>query len=102
MELSQANSWLLTTDKVQYFAQLSKCRQHTGQDWYDVKGFLTSLALILIADQMDRRESINASVNQDVAGIFNAKTYSQLIVLQKQINQKIASGDAVDIGNHLF
>ena len=47
---------------------------------------------------MDRRESINASVNQDVAGIFNAKTYSQLIALHKQINQKIASGDAVDIG----
>ncbi|XP_078377222.1 splicing factor Cactin-like isoform X2 [Oculina patagonica] len=50
------------------------------------------------SDQMDRRESINASVNQDVAGIFNAKTYSQLIALHKQITQKIASGDAVDIG----
>ena len=51
---------------------------------------------------MDRRESINASVNQDVEGIFNSKTYSQLIQLQKQINQKIASGDAVDIGKHHF
>ena len=47
---------------------------------------------------MDRRESINASVNKDVAHIFSGKTYSQLIALQKQINQKIASGDAVDIG----
>ena len=51
---------------------------------------------------MDRRESINASVNQDVEGIFNSKTYSQLIQLHKQINQKIASGDAVDIGKHHF
>lgn len=52
------------------------------------------------ADQMDRRESINASVYQDIAGILNAKTYSQLIAMQKQINQKIKSGDAVDIGNY--
>ena len=51
---------------------------------------------------MDRRESINASVNQDVEGIFNSKTYSQLVQLHKQINQKIASGDAVDIGKHHF
>ncbi|CAH3023461.1 unnamed protein product [Porites evermanni] len=50
------------------------------------------------SDQMDRRESINASVYQDIAGILNAKTYSQLIAMQKQINQKIKSGDAVDIG----
>lgn len=57
-----------------------------------------NILLILIADQMDRRESINASVNQDVEGIFNSKTYSQLVQLHKQINQKIASGDAVDIG----
>ena len=57
---------------------------------------------ILIADQMDRRESINSSVNQDVEGIFISKTYSQLIQLHKQINQKIASGDAVDIGNYCF
>lgn len=49
---------------------------------------------------MDRRESINASVYQDIAGILNAKTYSQLIAMQKQINQKIKSGDAVDIGNY--
>lgn len=47
---------------------------------------------------MDRRESINSSVNQDIAGILSAKTYSQLVAMQKQINQKIASGDAVDIG----
>lgn len=59
-----------------------------------------NILLILIADQMDRRESINASVNQDVEGIFNSKTYSQLVQLHKQINQKIASGDAVDIGKH--
>ena len=52
------------------------------------------------ADQMDRRESINASVYQDIAGILNAKTHSQLIAMQKQINQKIKSGDAVDIGNY--
>ena len=51
---------------------------------------------------MDRRESINASVYQDIAGILNAKTYSQLIAMQKQINQKIKSGDAVDIGNYWF
>lgn len=50
------------------------------------------------SDQMDRRESINSSVNQDVEGIFISKTYSQLVQLHKQINQKIASGDAVDIG----
>lgn len=58
--------------------------------------------LILIADQMDRRESINASVNQDVEAIFNSKTYSQLTQMHKQITQKIASGDAVDIGKHCF
>ena len=57
---------------------------------------------ILIADQMDRRESINSSVNQDVEGIFISKTYSQLVQLHKQINQKIASGDAVDIGSYRF
>lgn len=51
---------------------------------------------------MDRRESINKSVNQDIAGILNAKTYSQLVAMQKQINQKIASGDAVDIGNNCY
>ena len=51
---------------------------------------------------MDRRESINSSVNQDVEGIFISKTYSQLVQLHKQINQKIASGDAVDIGNYHF
>lgn len=50
------------------------------------------------SDLMDRRESINSSVNQDIAGILSAKTYSQLVAMQKQINQKIASGDAVDIG----
>ena len=51
---------------------------------------------------MDRRESINSSVNQDVEGIFISKTYSQLVQLHKQINQKIASGDAVDIGSYRF
>ena len=51
---------------------------------------------------MDRRESINASVNQDVEAIFNSKTYSQLTQMHKQITQKIASGDAVDIGKHSF
>lgn len=50
------------------------------------------------SEHMDRRESINASVNKDVTNIFSGKTYSQLLALQKQINQKIASGDAVDIG----
>lgn len=50
------------------------------------------------SEHMDRRESINASVNKDVTNIFGGKTYSQLLALQKQINQKIASGDAVDIG----
>ena len=59
--------------------------------------------VILIAEHMDRRESINASVNKDVTNIFSGKTYSQLLALQKQINQKIASGDAVDIGiNNYF
>lgn len=50
------------------------------------------------SDLMDRRESINTSVKHDIAGILGAKTYSQLVAMQKQINLKIASGDAVDIG----
>ena len=54
--------------------------------------------IVLVADLMDRRESINTSVKHDIAGILGAKTYSQLVAMQKQINLKIASGDAVDIG----
>lgn len=47
---------------------------------------------------MDRRESINGSVKKDIVGILGSKTYSQLVTMQKQINLKISSGDAVDIG----
>ena len=54
----------------------------------------------MLSGQLDRRESIHSSVNADVADIFKKKTHSQLVALQKQINQKIASGDAVDIGKH--
>ncbi|XP_048584060.1 cactin isoform X2 [Nematostella vectensis] len=46
----------------------------------------------------DRRESIHTAVHSDVDKIFKGKTYSQLIALEKQIFQKISSGDAVDIG----
>lgn len=68
-----------------------------------MKKLLMIYPVILIAEHMDRRESINASVNKDVTNIFGGKTYSQLLALQKQINQKIASGDAVDIGiNNYF
>ena len=48
---------------------------------------------------MDRRESINGSVKKDIVGILGSKTYSQLVTMQKQINSKISSGDAVDIGS---
>ncbi|XP_015763359.1 PREDICTED: cactin-like [Acropora digitifera] len=50
------------------------------------------------SDLMDRRESINGSVKKDIVGILGSKTYSQLVTMQKQINSKISSGDAVDIG----
>lgn len=46
----------------------------------------------------DRREGINASVSQEVAGIFQGKTHSQLVALKNQINERIKSGSAVDIG----
>ncbi|XP_071844797.1 splicing factor Cactin-like isoform X2 [Apostichopus japonicus] len=46
----------------------------------------------------DRREGINASVSREVGGIFQGKTHSQLVALQNQINERIKSGSAVDIG----
>lgn len=58
------------------------------------------LFFVLLGERVvDRRESINSSVHDDVAKVFRGKTYSQLIALEKQIHQKITSGDAVDIGN---
>ncbi|XP_046864874.1 cactin-like isoform X2 [Xenia sp. Carnegie-2017] len=46
----------------------------------------------------ERRETINSSVNDDIEKIFRGKTSTQLSALRNQINEKISSGGAVDIG----
>ncbi|XP_076101845.1 splicing factor Cactin-like [Mytilus galloprovincialis] len=49
-------------------------------------------------DYRDRREGINESVNSEVGSIFKGKTTNQLQLLETQINQKLNSGEGVDIG----
>uniref|UniRef100_UPI00358FB89A splicing factor Cactin n=1 Tax=Myxine glutinosa TaxID=7769 RepID=UPI00358FB89A len=46
----------------------------------------------------DRREGINPSVSGDVQGVFKGKSYGQLQALNAQIENKILSGQALDIG----
>uniref|UniRef100_A0A8C4R183 Splicing factor Cactin n=1 Tax=Eptatretus burgeri TaxID=7764 RepID=A0A8C4R183_EPTBU len=46
----------------------------------------------------DRREGINPSVSGDVQGVFKGKSYGQLQALNAQIENKISSGQALDIG----
>ncbi len=49
-------------------------------------------------DTLNHREVINTAVRSDVVSVFQGKTYSQLLALEKQIRQKIKAGGTVDIG----
>jgi len=45
-----------------------------------------------------RREVINPSVHKDVHEIFHGKTHAQLLILQKQMKERIKSGGSIDVG----
>nr|XP_006826020.1 PREDICTED: cactin-like isoform X2 [Saccoglossus kowalevskii] len=51
-----------------------------------------------VADEVERREGINASVSSEVADVFKGKTSNQLLAMKDQILKRIKSGSAVDIG----
>ena len=89
---------------VQSYCDSQSCMHMVlNTNWANPVVGLNFFLLLLITPErvVDRRESINTSVHDDVAKVFKGKTYSQLIALEKQIHQKITSGDAVDIGKKL-
>ena len=50
----------------------------------------------------ERRDGINNAVSSEIGDIFKGKTTNQLKLLEKQIKDKLSSGEAIDVGMSWF